>query len=316
MWRYFSRRLLQTIPTVCGVVLLNFILFNIVGESPGLMVLGNKASPESLEEFDEARGFNKPLLWGRRAPTRLYDTVDFREGIGSWGEFSNARHDAATRALVLEAGDAVAPLAFAPWAGIAYEWKMDYRIEPGSQVEFFGLRLESTEWTTIRVPITGGVPLEIKVDEGRLLIRRLELTRLVESPFDSQLAFYVGQLFRGDLGRSETLKQPVASLLKAGILPSLALTVPIFFIGVVVAVSLSLVCAFFRNTLTDRLIVVVSVALMSINYLVFIVAGQFVLAFKLGWFPVWGFESARYLVLPVIIASSAVSAPTSDSIAP
>ncbi len=40
---------------------------------------------------------------------------------------------------------------------------------------------------------------------------------------------------------------------------------------------------------------------MSINYLVYIVAGQYFLAYKSGWFPVWGYESAKYLMLPVII---------------
>lgn len=84
-------------------------------------------------------------------------------------------------------------------------------------------------------------------------------------------------------------------------LPSLSLTIPIFFIGVVVSVSLSLICAFFRDTFIDRFLVMISVALMSINYLVYIVVGQYVLAYKQGMFPVWGYESARYLVLPVII---------------
>ena len=41
----------------------------------------------------------------------------------------------------------------------------------------------------------------------------------------------------------------------------------------------------------------VCVALMSVNYLVWIVIGQFVFAYKLGWFPVWGFESWRHLLL-------------------
>jgi peptide/nickel transport system permease protein len=86
-----------------------------------------------------------------------------------------------------------------------------------------------------------------------------------------------------------------------GIGPSLMLTVPIFFAGLITSVMLSLFCAFWRDTWVDRFFVVLSVALMSINYLVWIVGGQYLLGFKLGWFPVWGFESPRYLVLPVLI---------------
>jgi peptide/nickel transport system permease protein len=40
---------------------------------------------------------------------------------------------------------------------------------------------------------------------------------------------------------------------------------------------------------------------MSVNYVVWVIAGQYLLAFKLGWFPVWGFESWSYLLLPVLI---------------
>ena len=45
----------------------------------------------------------------------------------------------------------------------------------------------------------------------------------------------------------------------------------------------------------------IAVTLMSINYLVWIVAGQYVLGYKLAWFPIWGFESWRFLLLPVVI---------------
>jgi len=81
----------------------------------------------------------------------------------------------------------------------------------------------------------------------------------------------------------------------------LMLMFPILIGEELFTIVLALGCAFYRNTLLDRTLVVISVALMSINYLAWIVGGQFVLGQKLGWFPVWGFESWAYLVLPVII---------------
>ena len=60
-------------------------------------------------------------------------------------------------------------------------------------------------------------------------------------------------------------------------------------------------CAYFRNQFIDRFLVLISVALMSVNYVVYIVAGQYFLGYKLDLFPVWGYESIKYLVLPVII---------------
>ena len=67
------------------------------------------------------------------------------------------------------------------------------------------------------------------------------------------------------------------------------------------ALAFSLICAYFRNQWIDRFIVITAVALMSINYLIYIVAGQYFLAYRIGAFPVWGYESIRYLILPVII---------------
>ena len=40
---------------------------------------------------------------------------------------------------------------------------------------------------------------------------------------------------------------------------------------------------------------------MSVNYVVWILLGQFLLGFKWPVFPIWGYESVYYLVLPVII---------------
>jgi peptide/nickel transport system permease protein len=118
-------------------------------------------------------------------------------------------------------------------------------------------------------------------------------------PFDSQLVHYLGRLAHLDLGESVATNQRVAAMLKEGIGPSLALTVPIFFGGLVVSIALSLVCAAYRGRWPDRLLVFGAVVLMSVNYIVWIVAGQYGFAFRLGWFPVWGFESWRHLLLPV-----------------
>lgn len=90
-------------------------------------------------------------------------------------------------------------------------------------------------------------------------------------------------------------------MLLRGIGPSLMLTVPVFVGELVLSLSLALFCAYFRDRWPDRLLVVSSVALMSVNYLVWIILGQFILAFKMQWFPIWGFESWRHLLLPVAI---------------
>lgn len=122
-----------------------------------------------------------------------------------------------------------------------------------------------------------------------------------QSLFDSQFFLFAGNLAKGDFGVSTEYDEPVADVLKRGVGPSLSLTVPILVAGTVVALSLALLCAAFRGGWLDRSILVMSTVLMSVNYVVWVLAGQFLLAFKLRLFPIWGYESAFYLVLPVAI---------------
>ena len=119
--------------------------------------------------------------------------------------------------------------------------------------------------------------------------------------WDSQFLNFVRQLAKGDLGVSTEYDEPVAAILKRGVGPSLSLTVPILVMGTLVALSLALFCAAFRGRAPDRAILVMSTVLMSVNYVVWVLAGQFVLAYRLRLFPIWGYESAFYLVLPVAI---------------
>ncbi len=121
------------------------------------------------------------------------------------------------------------------------------------------------------------------------------------SRLDSQFFNFVFDLVKGEFGVSTEYDEPVADVLKRGVGPSLSLTVPILAGGTVVALSLALLCAAFRGGKTDRAVLVGSTLLMSVNYVVWILAGQYFLSYKAGLFPVWGYENLTYLALPVLI---------------
>lgn len=118
---------------------------------------------------------------------------------------------------------------------------------------------------------------------------------------DSQFTSFVGSLAKGDLGYSTELNEPVADILIRGVGPSLSLTLPILVGGTVVALMLALVAAASRGGFADRTILFFSTVLMSVNYVVWVLAGQFLLAFKAGLFPIWGYAGAQFLALPVLI---------------
>jgi peptide/nickel transport system permease protein len=308
MLRFIIRRVLQMIPTVFGVILITFLLFNVVGGSPATMTLGKHVTPRALEEFDEARGFNKPLFFGWWAKTRALATETFERSAGSWRGAAGAAF-AADTGLRLQ-GDVTVPLAFPLLPTNSYRLKLTYRLTDGASAVFQGSEKHPLEvskaWKTVTLDFRAGVQptatdLVFRVTGGALELRAVQLKRGVDHPFDSQLVFYLNQIRRLDFGTSSSLNQPVSTLLKQGVMPSLTLMIPILIGEEVFAIVLALGCAFYRNTWLDRSLVIFSVALMSINYLVWIVGGQYVLGQKFGWFPVWGYESWYYLLLPVII---------------
>ena len=118
---------------------------------------------------------------------------------------------------------------------------------------------------------------------------------------DSQFVRFVTSLAKGDFGYSVEMKEPVVQVLKRGVGPSLSLTVPMLVCGTILGLMLALLAAAFRGRLVDKAILFVSTILMSVNYVVWVLAGQFVLSFKLGLFPIWGYRGWFYLALPVLI---------------
>ena len=118
---------------------------------------------------------------------------------------------------------------------------------------------------------------------------------------DSQFFHFVGGLAKGDFGVSAEYDEPVSAILKRGVGPSLSLTVPILVGGTLVGLMLAMLCAAGRGGALDKAVLVGSTILMSVNYVVWVLAGQFLLSFKCGLFPIWGYEGVAYLVLPVII---------------
>ena len=63
---FFIRRLWQTVPTLLGVVLLVFVLFNWVGGDPAYLLAGKIPNPEQIESIRRSLGVDQPYwvqLW-------------------------------------------------------------------------------------------------------------------------------------------------------------------------------------------------------------------------------------------------------------
>ena len=66
MLPYLIRRLWQMIPTLLGVLLLVFLLFNWVGGDPAYVLAGKISNPEQIANIRRQLGIDEPLyvqLW-------------------------------------------------------------------------------------------------------------------------------------------------------------------------------------------------------------------------------------------------------------
>jgi peptide/nickel transport system permease protein len=298
MRRYLFQRLLAILPTTAGVLLLTFLLFHVIGGSPAEVVLGKSASVEALAAFDARYGYDRPLLAGRWAALRALR--DYGEGK------------------------------YVAGAGAGWSAPLAYPLPPGR----YRLRLGWPESVSGCGPLTvetrpegsgGGTPerrtcapaarrgdakYEFTVPAGSRATgltvpgappARWQLRRATTGWLDSQLGHYVAGLVRGEWGYSTEYGAPVWHVLRDGVGPSLCLTLPVLVLGTVFGLLFGACCAYWRGRRFDRAALLVSSALMSINYVVWVVAGQFLLAYRARLFPVWGLENWTYLLLPVLI---------------
>jgi peptide/nickel transport system permease protein len=123
---------------------------------------------------------------------------------------------------------------------------------------------------------------------------------------DNLLFDHYQKMLTFEFGLSDADDSPIIDRIASGIGPSLALTVPLFILGLSVAIPLSLLVAFFRETYIDRMGVFICVLAMSVSMLLYIIGAQFLIGKILRWYPISGFDSSllmlpRFLALPIMV---------------
>lgn len=109
-----------------------------------------------------------------------------------------------------------------------------------------------------------------------------------------------------DFGRSDADDSFISTRIREGMGPSLSLTVPLFILGLIFAILLSLFLAFFRETYIDRVGLGFCILSMSLTIILYIIGGQYLIGKILHWFPISGFDPSpqivwRFLAIPVIV---------------
>jgi peptide/nickel transport system permease protein len=91
--------------------------------------------------------------------------------------------------------------------------------------------------------------------------------------------------------------------------------VPILILEVVLGIIAAMAVAYVRGSLTDRAVMIITTIALSISFLVYIIVGQWLFGFYLGWFPVQGWSDSfvtnltTYALLPILLATMVSLAP-------
>lgn len=142
----------------------------------------------------------------------------------------------------------------------------------------------------------------------------------LDRPFAEQYGTFLARVVSLDFSeRSWEQKRPVGAILSQSVIPSLTITVPALALTTVIAITVALLAAYFRGSVTDKVLMFGAVIGMSISLLVYVVLGQYFGAawpreqFGVDWFAISGYQPVigdgglhpwrwvHYCLLPVII---------------
>jgi peptide/nickel transport system permease protein len=128
-------------------------------------------------------------------------------------------------------------------------------------------------------------------------------------PWWYQLGLFVKGIVTFDWGRSWATNETIAHLMATRLPATLTVTLPILVLDTLIAIPIALGIAYVRGSLADRAIMVCTTLALSVSFLVYVILGQYVFGFQLGWFPVQGWSDSTwtnltvYAPLPVLLAA-------------
>jgi peptide/nickel transport system permease protein len=156
----------------------------------------------------------------------------------------------------------------------------------------------------------GGDPADIMVglSATKSQIASIRTQLGLDRPVLEQLWIFVQQIFTFNWGKSWATNEAISEIFATRLPVTLTVMIPILILEVVLSIVAGMAVAYVRGSLADRTVMLISTVALSISFLVYIVVGQYVFAFLLGWFPVQGWSDSllknltTYAPLPVFLA--------------
>lgn len=294
MLNYILRRLAYSVLIIFGVLILTFVMFRVAAGDPAAAVLGKNPSPAEIDAMRREMGVDLPLFFGNWCLTEAFSSTDFSEERDWLSVTIQGVHRFGAGGLGLDSGSTV----------------------------IFKRNFESYEPLSARLLTDAGMKV-VEIEHGAtefrfscaspLRLYHAKFYRRQDSPFRSQFAVALSEIISikksfpffsfFNFGNTLITREPVKEIILRGILPSLLLMLPVFIGEMIIGIAFALLSAAFKGRFVDRALVLLSVAGMSVSYLVFIIFGQWYLGYYFNWFPVWGWGSVEYLALPILIGT-------------
>ena len=129
----------------------------------------------------------------------------------------------------------------------------------------------------------------------------------VDQPYSVQLWIFIKQILSADFGASWATNEPVSAIFGTRLGPSLTVLVPLLLVSTLLGMAGAMLVAYLRGSLAHRAVMIACTVGQSISILVYILVFQYLLAYRLGWFPVQGWGTTfgenllRYSALAIIV---------------
>lgn len=283
MFRYFLRRLMATIPVLFGVSILVFLFLHFIPGDPAIGILGERATPESLERVREQLGLNRPLVFN--SPYK-YDYVCPENFEGLLIDLvvtvipaectRNVQYQDGWAVLRIKETSTVKALRIIN-PGTADEETEEPDLEKA--LRLIGVR------TLEELELEPNVAKEFPTHNGHITVELDSERVLFSDLFDSQYFLFIGRILRGDLGNSIQGNVPISQELARRFPSTMEMAIAAMALAVVIGVPLGIIAAIRRNSWVDS--ASMFLALFGVSFPVFVLGliAIYIFSVQLRWFP-------------------------------
>lgn len=312
MIRFILHRMMQSVWTILGVMVLTFLLFRVMAGDIAAVYVGDKGTEQDKATWRQRYGYDRPMLFNIHNRLRITDLTTGEDSLmirdEEGGELADrlalVPPDTARQSRSIRVGRFIRGMdRDTPIEELTGQWSPKegpavFRIDIASGGSIL---VDAKGITTCGqlLDLINAHPENHKPDgEGKLVkadIAQWSLAGIADCQFVAH--FKAAVLFQS---RSLKDNQKLSTIIAERAPKSLALTVPAMAIGWLLGMVISCFVAYYRGRMIDKIGVFLSVLGMCVPFLAFMIYGQW-LMFRIAPDHAFGLANRVNIYVPVII---------------